>query len=230
MNLDELVNKIVSEGCFPIRVKRISIKDTDRDLVFVGDLDGFLKAAKAMKAEVVFVASAVFDEDEFKYEFDEDDEDYEDDEDDSESSDNEAVYLPSVMSSLNKFKTYIGQDCIFQLSVITTSNTLDFYIQESWLDEFIEMRDEAVEKIEENRESIMSSQRAEREAKQKEALRSLKGLINDATFTNLRTQKAMLAYAMEKIPELEDIERMTLQVEIQNLNAKIEAKGLGRKR
>ena len=75
MNLDELVNKITSEGCFPIPVKRISVKDTDRDLIFTGDLEGFLKAAKAMKAEVIFVASATFDEDEFIYEFDEDDED-----------------------------------------------------------------------------------------------------------------------------------------------------------
>jgi hypothetical protein len=229
MNLDELINKIVSEGCFPIRVKKISVKDTDRDLVFVGDLDGFLKAAKAMKTEVIFVASVVFDEDEFKYEFDEDYDD-DDDDDDTVIRENETIYLPSVMPSLDKFKKYIGQDYVFRLSVITVSNTLDFYIRESWWDEFFEMQDEAVEKINENREAIMSSQRAEREAKQKEALKSLKMLINDAAFINLRTQTTMRAYAIEKIPELEDMDQATLRSEIQNLNAKIEAKGLGRKR
>ncbi len=227
MNIDELVNKIVSEGCFPIRVESVSVKDTNRNLIFAGDLDEFLKAAKAMKADVIFVASTAFDEDEFTYEFDELDED---DEDESEGVEDESIYLPSVTPSLNKFNNYIGQDCAFQLSIITTSNTLDFYIRESWWDEFIEMHDEAIEKVNENREAILSTQRAEREAKQKEALKSLKTLINDSTFTNLRTQKAMLAYAIEKIPELEDIDRMTLHSEIQNLNAKIEAKGLGRKR
>lgn len=227
MNIDELVNKIVSEGCFPIRVESISVKDTDRNLIFAGDLDGFLKAAKAMKADVIFITSTAFDEDEFIYEFDELNED---DEDESEGLEDESIYLPSVMPSLSKFENYKGQDCIFQLSVKTTINTLDFSIQESWLDEFLKMRDEAIEKIENNRESIMSTQRAEREAKQKEAIKSLNTLINDSAFTNLRTQKAMLAYATEKIPELENIDRTTLQSEIQKLNAKIEAKGLGRKR
>ena len=224
MNIDELVNKIASEGCFPIRVEDISVKDTNRNLIFAGNLDGFLKAAKAMEVDVIFVANTVFDEDEFTYEYDELDED------EGEDIENKSVYLPSVMSSLSKFKNYIGQDYIFQLSVMTTSNTLDFSIQESWFDEFIEMRDKAIEKFEGNREDIMSAQRAERDAKQKEALKNLKTLINDPKFIKLSTQKAMLAYAIEKIPELEEIDRMTLQSKIQDLNANIEAKGLRHKR
>ena len=227
MNLDNLIKKLVSESFFPIRVEGSAFKSKDSGFVFVGDLDEFLKAAKALKAEIVLVVNAVLSEDDFKYEFDEENGDYDDESDGGES---EPIYLPSVMPSLSEFKKYMGQDYAYKLSVITMSNSLDFFIQEAWWDEFIERYFEAVEKIKENRNASWLSQQAEHEAKQKEMLERLKMLISDSAFINLRTQKAMLAYALEKIPELEDIDRATLQSEIQNLNAKIEAKGLGRKK
>ena len=147
MNIDELTNKIVSEGFIPIRVKPFA---TERDFEFVGDLDGFLKAAKAMKTEVVFIAGTVFYEFEFQYEFDEDYEDNEDD--DAVISENEAVYLPAVMPSLEKFKKYIGQFAYFRLHAKTASNTLMFIFAQDWILEFRKMKQEAIEKIERSRQ------------------------------------------------------------------------------
>lgn len=40
----------------------------------------------------------------------------------------------------------------------------------------------------------------------------------------------MIAYAQNKIPELNDVDEYALKNEIRNLNAQIKAKGVGRKR
>ena len=227
MTLDTITTKLVSEGFFPIRVEGSTNRDNSRGLIFVGDLDEFVRAAKALKAEVIFVTSRVLDEADFKYEADEDDQE---DDDSSETIDSEPIHLPSVLPSLSMFEKYIGQECAYKLSLPMAYNTLDFYTQEPWWTDFIEMVIEAVGKIEEDREAARAVQRAEREAKQKEVLDRLRKLINDSDFVRLPTQKAMLAYALDKVPGLEVVDQMTLQSEIQNLNAKIAAKGLSRKR
>ena len=228
MNLDELINKLKLESFFPIRVEGNALKGKAGELVFIGDLEDFLKAAKVLKTEVVFVMNTTFDEDNFKYEvYDEDDDE---EEDDNLSRDNEPIDLSSVMPSLNKFKKHIGQDCALKLFVIASNNTLDFLIRESWWDEYVEEYVEAIEKIGENRKAVLASQRAEFEAKQKKILDQLKALINDAGFVKLPTQKAMRAYAIDKIPELEEIDETTLQIEISQINAKLQAKGLGSRR
>ncbi len=230
MNLDELINKLESEGFFPIRVEGNALKSKEGELVLIGSLEDFLKAAKALKAEAVFVVNTMLHEDDFKYESDGEDDVDDDDDDHNLSGDDQPVYLPSVMPSLNKFKKYIGQDCAYKLFVTTGNNILGFFIRELWWDEFAERYMEAIDKIEENREAVLASQRAELKAKQKKVLDRLKLLMNDTAFVKLPTQKAMRAYAMDKIPELEEIDETTLQIEISELNAKLQAKGLGSRR
>jgi hypothetical protein len=226
MTLDAITAKLNSEGFFPIRVEGDPDKDEGRGLVFVGDLDEFIRAAKALKVEVIFAVNRVLDHSDFQYEAEE----VAHEDDDSSERVDQLIDLSSVLPSISKFEKYIGQDCAYKLSAPMAHNTLDFYTQEPWWTEFVEMYIEAVEKIEEDREAAWVAQRTENEARQEEVLDRLRQLINDSDFVRLPTQKAMLIYAVDKIPELEVVDQVTLQSEIQTLNAKIAAKGLSRKR
>jgi len=71
--------------------------------------------------------------------------------------------------------------------------------------------------------------RAQAEARKlSEIESSLSSLIDDKQFTRLRTQKAMLAYAKEHIPGLEDIDAGMLRTAISDLAATAQARGVGR--
>ena len=68
------------------------------------------------------------------------------------------------------------------------------------------------------------------EERDRKALAALPRLLDDSRFVRLPTQRAMIAYAQNKIPELNDVDEYALKNEIRNLNAQIKAKGVGRKR
>ncbi len=70
---------------------------------------------------------------------------------------------------------------------------------------------------------------AEEERQKDAARKKLQGFINNEEFQRLKTQKAMREYAINKYPELEELESFDLKKEIQNLAARIEAKGISRK-
>jgi hypothetical protein len=222
MTLDIITSKLTSEGLFVIQVEGSTDKDDARDLVFVGDLDRFIQTVKTLKLEVVFATAEVLDQSDFLYEI-------ENDEEEDENIVAEPIHLSSILPSLHKFEKYIGKECTYKLSVRTLYSTLDFYIQEPWWIEFLEMIVEAVWKIKGDRENKRAARIAERVAREKDLLNRLKKLINDSDFINLPTQKAMLIYAIDKIPELEDVDQNILQSEIQIMKAKLTAKGLGRK-
>ncbi len=229
MPLDPLITKLTAAGFFPIRVEgNVLLKEDSGGRVFIGDLDEFIAAAKALKVDVIFVMSRALEEGDFNYSSNVIEDDNE--EDAYEDVDEEPIHLPSVVPALSKFEQYIGQDCAYKLSTPMANDTLDFYTQEPWWLEFVDLFKEAIAKVEQDKEVAQELQRAEREAEQDKMLKRLRQLINDSDFVRLPTQKAMLAYALDKIPELEMIDSLTLQGEIQTVNAKIAAKGLSRKR
>jgi hypothetical protein len=76
-------------------------------------------------------------------------------------------------------------------------------------------------------ETARAKLREQQEKKNRKTLKLLNDLITDEFFTSLPTQLAMAEYAKEKIPSLEDVPPSVLKIEIQTLQAKIKAKGLG---
>ena len=51
----------------------------------------------------------------------------------------------------------------------------------------------------------------------------LHGLVDDPKFARMPTQKAMMQYALRKLPELKDFDSADLKNEIQIIKAKIDA-------
>jgi len=227
MALDTLITKMTAAGFFPIQVEGNVLNKEERGgRIFIGNLEEFIGAAKALKVDVVFVSSRSLEEGDFYYSLDEGD----DEEDIDDVDEDEPIHLSSVITALSKFEKYIGQDCAYRISAQMANDTLDFYSQEPWWLEFVDLLREAIAKVEQDKEAAQEIQRAKREAEQKKVLEQLRQLITDSNFIHLPTQKAMLAYALDKIPGLDLIDSMILQGEIQTINAKIAAKGLSRKR
>ncbi len=222
MTLEELKNAVQSEGLFPIHVAANVDMEEYQEQRFIGSLDEFIRAAKALKADVVFVSNWTLEESEFTYSSETNDYVAKDSGSDEEAYE---VDLRSLIPSLGKYESYIGKDCAVRLSVPMTNGGLDLFLKEPWWLEFMALRDEAIGKIEEDSEARRAKLEVEREGNMKKLIGQLRSLINDEEFIAQPTQRAMRVYALEKIPELEQLNRMTLQSEIQTLDDKLKAKG-----
>lgn len=94
----------------------------------------------------------------------------------------------------------------------------------------MKLRETATDQVDDDIVASEAKARADQQSRDRNALDALGGLINDANFARLPTQKAMAAYAFDQFPELQTVDEYALKAEIQNLHAKIKAKGLDRKR
>src|ERR1041384_5361409 len=72
MNSSELVKKTSSVGLYPIRVWMTERQGESSDFRFIGSLEEFLAAAKAMAANVIFFSVSEMEEDDFIYQADND--------------------------------------------------------------------------------------------------------------------------------------------------------------
>jgi hypothetical protein len=233
MTLVELSKLCFSKEIHLIRVE--VIPDFRESLVFVGSLEEYLDAIKVLGARAIFVSTVNVTEERFVYtprrhlnsrtswpfptgDIDDDEE-------------IEEFDLCSAIPELGKFKEKIGQDGYFELSACN----LTFSIYEDWMQEMELMRDEAQEIVEaqklaeeEELSEEQEQQEAEEQAKLEAAVKNLHALIADKNFVRLPTQRAMRAYAIDKIPELENLDDAELKREIQDIGAKIQARSLAR--
>ncbi len=228
MDFETLKEKIRAAKLYPIHVASGPLDEDEGDTVFLGTLEEYFDAVRAVGAPVVLVSTEIFDEERFWYL--PEDVPPEEQGEDTEEKEIESIDLCSIVPALRDFKNRIGQIAIHKLSAALPKGSLDFFINEAWWTEFSEQSESAKEKVDDNLDAAAAKSRAAQESKQKEALNALKALIRDPDFVRLPTQKAMLAYAADKIPELEVVDDYDLRAEIQDLHARIKARGLDRKR
>lgn len=216
MTIIDLLQQLRAEGLFPIRVE--SIPELNDDLVFIGNLSEFIEAAKAVQLSFVFVSSVTVSEDHFLWDNDEDEEEA-----------SELIDLCRFVPELRKFKCRVGEDGRFDLSVPISRGNLTLTVVEDWMAAFVELLAQARQKLQDSSQDKRAQLEAVEEARTQHLLKNLRGLISDKEFVRLPTQRAMLAYAIEDFPELETLDESDLKLEIQNLKARIDAKGLRRK-
>ncbi len=148
--------------------------------------------------------------------------------DEDEGAESNTLDLCSVDSELEKFRGRIGQIGKFRLCAPVPSHQLNFFIQETWYEDFLTRLDVAAQRVDEEHDALRSDADAREELKIKTLVASLHELMNDSAFVRLRTQKAMLAYAYEHIDGIEEFDQSIVKEEIQNIRAKLMARGLAR--
>jgi hypothetical protein len=228
MTTPELVQLIKSAGFFPIHVEWNAERSGDSELRFVGSLEEFFEATKALGITSVFFLVWKLDEEDFLYDSDsEDDSDFSDeDEPASEKSDinNESFDLTVALPSLADFKKRIGQEHEFLLVVKNQFVSISFSLSESWWDSFAEQREKAIQKVDGNREAMREKMEKQRLEKESGLLKQVRSLLNDSEFSRIPTQRGMKAYALEKFPDLEKVNDSSLVKEIRVLHDKLEAR------
>lgn len=236
MTLEELTKLLASNDIHLIRVSDVEDGKGDRHttMSFVGALDEYIHAIKVLGAKAVFVNTIEVTEEYFVYSpykrsspastwpfpgSGADKEEFDDEEDEYD--------LCSVKKGLEKYKSRIGEDGCFELLACNVY----YNICENWMEELRANREEAIEIIneqleaeEDERMEIQERLEAEEEERLAHAIQQLHGLVADKKFSSLKTQRAMRAYAIDKIPELEELDDSKLKREIQEIAAKIEAK------
>ena len=107
---------------------------------------------------------------------------------------------------------------------------MGFYLEESWWVEFSRDRDEAIQKVKEDRQAVLKKMVQMRAEREKELKKVIKSLINDDEFVKIPTQRAMKSFALEHYPELEDLSESVLTEEVRSLWDRIRSKGLHKRR
>lgn len=230
MKIEDLMKTLEANNLFPVRVEGIADKGDSHSMVMIGDLEYFIKSAKALDEKVVFITERIFEESDFTYEvnaFDDNDDDFTEEAEDSVRE----IDLSTLLPSVDKYKEHFGKECAFRLSVRFGNNVLEYYQPEKWWLEFSELRIQAIEKIEADEDAIRSKIEEERREQQKVLTNKIKELINDDKFVRLAasksaTQRGMMTYALEAIPNLDDLSPDVIKLEIQLLHDRIKAKKL----
>lgn len=218
MDVESLSKKIRATGIFPIQVAVTHHQDSDMRVT--GSLEDYLAAVQALKSPVVFIGTFELAADDFIY-------DGEDDDDLDEES--EEVDLRKIEPKLRSYSARIGETGWFQLAAPMSNGSLTFSIEEEWWTKLYELLDAAKESVQESWSAAKEELDAEEERRKSAVLKKVQSLIGDVDFQKLKTQKAMREYALEKFPDLIEWDGFELKEVIQNLAARIEAKGLGRK-
>jgi hypothetical protein len=233
MTRDELAQTLTAAGLYPIPVEGDIERTTVRGMSFLGSLESFIQAAKALDIRCVFAATRVLQEPDFHY---------------PEVNPGRAAFtaaarrgphaepaeepadLRKVDAALGEFTSRLGQECGFRLVLHLPNTTLEYVLLLPWWQKFSELRQRAVDRLLDERDHAQARLVEEEGRRNQETLDALRELINDPQFLRLPTQLAMQAYALERVAGLDQINPNTLKLEIQSLDAKIKAKGLGRKR
>ena len=225
MDFEALKATFKTAGIPAVRVEQEDgiFPSSKQDPRVVGSLDDYLAALTALKAPIVLVYTQPLEEDHFVYSSGA-----------GEAANNEVteegegeipeIDLCKVNPALTAFKEHVGSVGTYLLTSPLQGESLDFLIEEPWYQQFEAAWEVAVRVIDEARAAEASRVRLEEEDRLADVISALDGLVEDKKFAQLPTQKAMLQYALDKIPSLSDIDMPSLRMKIQDLKARIDAR------
>lgn len=217
MTVDELKSTFGEAGILLLQVEDFPERSRSADFTVKGTLSEYVAAAKAFQIPIVFLYTETLDEEDFLYNLEGSDEE-------SMVDDEATLDLCSIDGRLLAFKEYVGKVGVFFFTAPMQSNLISYSLQEEWHLNFSSCWEAAVEEAEKARVEKLKNDAAHDDAENLTLLKTLHDLIDDERFARLRTQKAMMVYAIKHIPGLEKLGRGVLRSEIQELVAKIDAR------
>ncbi len=217
MDLSELKEKIRAANFHPIHIEGTANPDKAEGFAFNGTLEEYLEALRALNKKAIFLATDILEEEDFFHEMRE--RSY--DEDNEPRLEIEEIDLCLIKPSISNFKKNIDAVGGFKLFSSLTNDSLDFFIQEDWWLEFMIQYVEAVEEIKNEKEKTHEKLKEAEKEREKILVKSLRELIKNSEFSSLKTQRAMTNYALENIPNLDNLDQRTIKDEIQKLFDKL---------
>jgi len=215
MKIDKIQKEFKSSGISLVKVMEFDTPD-ETTMTFDGELSEYVEAVNNLGSQVIFISIGTLPEEAFIMNIGDEIDEYD--------LIPEEIDLSSINKSFNKYKKHIGENAYFHLLATSQYGSLQFNMQEKWFDEFYELLETEREKIKSScLEEIEESENHER-SKQNELLKIIPSLKNDENFCKCKTQIIKMAYALEKHPELKDLDSATLKVAIANITATLEVR------
>src|SRR6266705_2409677 len=193
MELKTLKETLRAAKLHPVHVEGSPLDADGRGHTFIGSLEEYSDAVRAIGTPIVLILTETLEERRFRY--------APENEHEFSTDETEPIDLCSITPGLRAFKTHIGEIAMYKLSAALTSGTLNLFINEPWWLEFIKLWESATDQIDDNQAATEAQSKADQQAKDRDALNALGALIRDPDFVRLPTQKAMIAYATEKVPQ-----------------------------
>src|SRR5262245_38068716 len=213
----ELITKITEsrKGIRPIHVATLHYDGSANELLYSGDLEGFLDDLTALGINAVFVTSRKLSEEHFSDVIGPDGNRNNDEEED----------LTTLVVELSDYRTHIGEefDCHLRAS-LPEGVTLHLFLFEDWYREFETLLDEAKEKLREMEEDAKMERRQAKENTERMLLERLNALADDPAFRILKTHRAMINYAAESIEGLSELSEVKVKQAVALLADKIGTK------
>lgn len=216
MKASDIYELFNGNGIFPISITGCIDEDECNGLIFEGDFPEYISALTKLGVKTVFVSKRIFSENEingnFRYELD--DEEFE-----------ETVSIAEVYPKVVDLKVRIGHPCLFRIFAKIETIELNIFLYEDWYKEFVSESLKALVEFQE-KENVKSEE-INKSFKQKKdsVIKAIKGLVDDANFTKLPTQRSMIAFAEENISDVSVLEDSELKIEIQKINDILVARG-----
>jgi hypothetical protein len=224
--MESVIEKINFKEIVPILIKGDAFEEERGGLFVVENAEEFIEKCIALGIKSLFLRRKVFSNEDFIIESsnvfsDDDDED---------------VNITSYDQSLNEYKQYWGTVCAISFTVSINDRNVIKIVKESWYELFEEKKEIVCNKIDNEQEELINKMELESEREEEEynnkkelLIAEMWKLISASEFCKIPTQKAKLEFALEKIEDLEFIEYDDLRKEMQQINARIVARGLNKR-
>ena len=222
MKTSDLISIIKEKGITPF----VLYDETDDEGAsrVHSELNDFLSNLKTIGVTTVLVKKKQLSQEDFEKEIkvESDEEGFEED---------RIIDIASIVSDLENYRRHIGTEAFHTIECVIAERIISLEVKEEWWEKFKELREIAYEKIEEDQEKALELEELRQEAEEKESeenekrlLKSLDEFLKDEEFTSLPTQRAMMSYVMDKLPELENLPAKDVKARIQRLHGRIDAK------
>jgi len=216
MELTEVKQQIAAAGLCPVPVDPPARESESSAYLFLGTLDEYLQACKALGVKAVLIEGLDLDAEYYMHEVVQRT---------TRGRTASEVDLRRFDKTLSNFLPYVGKVGLFRFSAILMGLRLDYEIEEDWWTRYIDSYGLAVSKAEEGLAHATREQMEAETTTQNALIEKLRALNQNKKFRELPTQKAMLAYALDEIAGLNSIDTYKLKMEIQDMVAQIRAKG-----
>jgi ribosomal protein L25 (general stress protein Ctc) len=222
MKTSDLSTKIKENGITPFVL--YDEAESDDSLRVNSELDEYLSNLKTIGVITVLVKTKKLSQEDFEKEI-------QVESGDEESEENRIIDISSIISDLESYKRFIGADAFQTIECVISGQITSYEVKEEWWERFKELRETAYEKIGEDQEQALEMEITRQEEEEKQAeekekrlLESLDEFLKDEEFISLPTQRAMMSYVMDKVPELETLPVKGVRSKIQRLHGRIDAK------
>jgi len=212
-----IAKRLVSAGIHAIPVAESVPESGDERVEFEGAFDDYLTALTAIGIKHALVYHFELADEGFQYG---DDDDNGDDEGDGDGK--PRFNLEEINPKLKRFRVFVGQTELLHVSAWLGYQHLYIELTPPWWAEYVAERSAAVRVVEQRIEEDRSRESNEEDEAVEKLLERLRVLEADPKMAKLKTQKAMLQYAMQCIPELRDLDSGLLKAEIQDMRARID--------